>query len=74
MAAHDKSAFVTLAAVFAAFTAIASCGSPAALLDVSDTPAAFGAHEASLSVLTGGYAVAWYDTRDGHPGNLRAHA
>ena len=30
-------------------------------------PAAFGAHEASLSVLTGGYAVAWYDTRDGHP-------
>jgi len=37
------------------------------LLDVSDTPAAFGAHEASLSVLTDGYAVAWFDTRDGHP-------
>ena len=55
-------------AVLVAITALAGCGSPAPpLLDVSDTPTAFGAHEASLSVLTDGYAVAWYDTRDGHP-------
>lgn len=55
-------------AVLVAITALAGCGSPApALLDVSDTPAAFGAHEASLSALNDGYAVAWYDTRDGHP-------
>ena len=68
MAARDKRAFVTLAALLAAIAAIAACGSPASdLLEVSDTPAAFGAHEASLGVLTDGYAVAWFDTRDGHP-------
>jgi hypothetical protein len=27
----------------------------------------FGAYEASLTPLRDGYAVAWYDTRDGHP-------
>ena len=68
MAARDKHALVTRTAVFAAIAALAACGSPApAFVDVSDTPATFGAHEASLSVLTDGYAVAWYDTRDGHP-------
>ena len=78
MAAHDKRAFGTSTAVLAAFTVLAGCGSPAtasldpALLDVSETPAAFGAHEASLSVLTDGYAVAWHDTRNGHP-EIYAH-
>lgn len=68
MAARDKRASVAYTAALAAITALAACGSPApAFVDVSDTPAAFGAHEASLSVLTDGYAVAWYDTRDGHP-------
>jgi hypothetical protein len=81
VAAQLKRAFATLTAVLAAvaaITALSGCGSPAtalldpashdpALLDVSETPAAFGAHEASLAVLTDGYAVAWYDTRDGHP-------
>ena len=47
---------------------LVACASPASsLLDVSETPAGFGAHEASLGVLTDGYVVAWYDTRDGHP-------
>jgi hypothetical protein len=64
----DQRATAALAAVLVAVTALAGCESPApSLLEVSDTPAAFGAHEASLSVLTDGYAVAWYDTRDGHP-------
>ena len=73
MAARDKRGFGTPTAILAAITSLAGCGSPApalldpALLDVSETPAAFGAHEASLSALTDGYAVAWHDNRDGHP-------
>ena len=67
MAAHDNRAFGTPTAILAAITVLAGCASSDPLLDISETPAVFGAHEASLGVLTGGYAVAWYDTRDGHP-------
>ena len=55
-----------LAGTVLAGVVLTGCGSPA-LLGVSDTPAGSSAHEASLDVLTDGYAVAWYDTRDGHP-------
>lgn len=68
MAARDKRAAVPCSAALAVVATLAACGSPAPpLLDLSETPPGFGAHEASLSVLADGYAVAWYDTRDGHP-------
>lgn len=47
--------------------AIACGSSTPPFLEISETPAGFGAHEASLGVLADGYAVAWYDTRDGKP-------
>ena len=66
MAGRGRRVLAVCAAVLAAAIGLAGCGSPA-LLGVSDTPAGSSAHEASLGVLTDGYAVAWYDTRDGHP-------
>ena len=66
MAGRGRRVAAVLAAVLAAAIGLAGCGSPAPL-GVSDTPAGSSAHEASLGVLTDGFAVAWYDTRDGHP-------
>lgn len=43
---------------------VCGCAAPDAVHGVSDTPA--GAYEASLAVLPDRFAVAWYDTRDGH--------
>ena len=62
MAVRGKPLIVTLAAV----VGVAGCAS-LGLLGVREIPAGSGAHEASLAVLIDGYAVAWYDTRDGHP-------
>ena len=66
MAGRGRRAAAVRLAVLAATIGLVGCGSPAPL-SVSDTPVGSSAHEASLGVLTDGYAVAWYDTRDGHP-------
>ena len=54
-----------LVLVALAATVLAASCSSSDLLDISESPS--GAHEASLTPLGDGFAVAWYDTRDGHP-------
>jgi hypothetical protein len=56
--AATRSTFALIAALVTA-----GCGSEG-FQQVSETPA--GAFEASLATFADGFAVAWYDTRDGH--------
>ena len=52
------------------FVILTSCSQPPTPIQVSHSGA--GAYEAALATDEKGFAVAWYDTRDGNAGNLPA--